>query len=58
MKVECECQGMTAIEDRLAARGLTLPAVIDGFSHHGRSAIDVAELPFDMPVEIEAIVAL
>lgn len=43
------------------------PAVINGFSdliltlwgdagRHARSAIGVAELPFDMPVEIEAIV--
>jgi len=46
-----------------------MPAVINGFSdlildlwgeagRHARSAIGVAELPFDMPVEIEAIVAL
>jgi len=45
------------------------PAVINGFSdlivelwgdpgRHARSAIGVAELPFDMPVEIEAIVQL
>ena len=45
------------------------PAVINGFSElilevwgeagrHARSAIGVAELPFDIPVEIEAIVAL
>jgi enamine deaminase RidA (YjgF/YER057c/UK114 family) len=45
------------------------PAVINGFSdlivelwgdrgRHARSAIGVAELPFNMPVEIEAIVAL
>jgi enamine deaminase RidA (YjgF/YER057c/UK114 family) len=45
------------------------PAVINGFSslilelwgdggHHARSAIGVAELPFDMPVEVEAVVAL
>ena len=45
------------------------PAVINGFSdlivelwgdagRHARSAIGAAELPFDMPVEIEAIVAL
>jgi enamine deaminase RidA (YjgF/YER057c/UK114 family) len=45
------------------------PAVINGFSdlilevwgepgRHARSAIGVAELPFDMPVEIEAIVEL
>jgi enamine deaminase RidA (YjgF/YER057c/UK114 family) len=43
------------------------PAVINGFSdlileiwgaggHHSRSAIGAAELPFDVPVEIEAIV--
>lgn len=43
------------------------PAVINGFSdlilelwgeagRHARSAIGVAELPFDMPVEVEAIV--
>jgi len=45
------------------------PAVINGFSdliielwgdagRHARSAIGVAELPFDIPVEIEAIVRL
>jgi enamine deaminase RidA (YjgF/YER057c/UK114 family) len=45
------------------------PIVINGFSdlilelwgdagRHARSAIGVAELPFDIPVEIEAIVAL
>jgi enamine deaminase RidA (YjgF/YER057c/UK114 family) len=45
------------------------PAVINGFSnlilelwgdsgHHSRSAIGVAALPFDMPVEVEAVVAL
>ncbi len=45
------------------------PAVINGFSdlivelwgdagRHARSAIGAAELPFDMPVEIEAIVQL
>ncbi len=26
--------------------------------HHARSAIGVAELPFDMPVEVEAVIAL
>jgi enamine deaminase RidA (YjgF/YER057c/UK114 family) len=46
-----------------------MPAVINGFSdliielwgepgRHARSAIGVAELPFDIPVEIEAIVQL
>jgi enamine deaminase RidA (YjgF/YER057c/UK114 family) len=46
-----------------------MPAVINGFSdlilelwgdagRHARSAIGVAELPFDIPVEVEAIVAL
>lgn len=46
-----------------------MPAVINGFSdlvlelwgdagRHARSAIGVAELPFDIPVEIEAIVAV
>jgi enamine deaminase RidA (YjgF/YER057c/UK114 family) len=45
------------------------PAVINGFSnlilevwgdsgHHARSAIGVAELPFDMPVEVEAVIVL
>jgi enamine deaminase RidA (YjgF/YER057c/UK114 family) len=45
------------------------PPVINGFSdlvlelwgdagHHARSAIGVAELPFDIPVEIEAVVAV
>ena len=46
------------------------PAVIDGCSNllievfgsevgrHARSAIGVAELPFDLPVEIEAVVAI
>ncbi len=45
------------------------PAVIDGFTdlilelwgeagRHARSAIGVAELPFDIPVEIEAVVRL
>jgi enamine deaminase RidA (YjgF/YER057c/UK114 family) len=45
------------------------PAVINGFSdlilelwgeagRHARSAIGVAELPFDIPVEIEAVVQL
>lgn len=45
------------------------PAVIDGFSdliielwgdagRHARSAIGAAELPFDIPVEVEAVVAL
>jgi len=44
-----------------------LPAVVNGFSelllelwgeegHHARSAIGVAELPFDWPVEVEAVV--
>jgi enamine deaminase RidA (YjgF/YER057c/UK114 family) len=43
------------------------PAVINGFSdlileiwgpagHHSRSAIGAAELPFDVPVEVEAVV--
>ena len=43
------------------------PGVVNGFSdlvlelwgdegHHARSAIGVAELPFDIPVEVEAIV--
>jgi len=46
-----------------------MPAVINGFSElildlwgdaggHARSAIGAAELPFGMPVEVEAIVAL
>jgi enamine deaminase RidA (YjgF/YER057c/UK114 family) len=46
-----------------------LPAVVNGFSQlvldvwgdagrHARSAIGVAELPFDWPVEVEAIVAI
>jgi enamine deaminase RidA (YjgF/YER057c/UK114 family) len=46
-----------------------MPAVINGFSglilevwgdrgRHARSAIGVAELPFDWPVEVEAIVAI
>jgi enamine deaminase RidA (YjgF/YER057c/UK114 family) len=46
-----------------------MPSVINGFSElilelwgdagrHARSAIGVAELPFDMPVEIEAVVQL
>lgn len=46
-----------------------LPGVINGFSElilelwgetgvHSRSAIGVAELPFDWPVEVEAVVAL
>jgi enamine deaminase RidA (YjgF/YER057c/UK114 family) len=46
-----------------------MPAVVNGFSdlilelwgengRHARSAIGVAELPFDIPVEVEAIVAL
>jgi enamine deaminase RidA (YjgF/YER057c/UK114 family) len=45
------------------------PAVVNGFSelilelwgdagHHSRSAIGAAELPFDVPVEVEAIVEL
>jgi enamine deaminase RidA (YjgF/YER057c/UK114 family) len=46
------------------------PAVVNGFTHlilelwgpeagsHARSAIGVAELPFDAPVEIEAIVEI
>jgi enamine deaminase RidA (YjgF/YER057c/UK114 family) len=45
------------------------PPVINGISdlilelwgdagHHARSAIGVAELPFDIPVEIEAVVAV
>jgi enamine deaminase RidA (YjgF/YER057c/UK114 family) len=50
------------------ARGFSrTPAVINGFSdlilelwgddgRHARSAIGVAELPFDIPVEVEAIV--
>jgi enamine deaminase RidA (YjgF/YER057c/UK114 family) len=44
-----------------------IPGVVNGFSdvilelwgdsgRHARSAIGVAELPFDMPVEVEAIV--
>jgi enamine deaminase RidA (YjgF/YER057c/UK114 family) len=54
-----------------AAPGLNrTPAVINGFTNlirdlwgpdagvHARSAIGVAELPFDMPVEIEAIVEI
>ena len=52
------------------APGFTgMPAVINGFSEligeiwgergaHARSAIGVAELPFDWPVEIEAVVSL
>jgi enamine deaminase RidA (YjgF/YER057c/UK114 family) len=46
-----------------------MPAVINGFSdlilelwgeagHHARSAIGAAELPFDVPVEVEAIVEI
>jgi enamine deaminase RidA (YjgF/YER057c/UK114 family) len=46
-----------------------MPAVINGFSgliaevwgdrgRHARSAIGVAELPFDWPVEVEAVVAV
>ena len=46
-----------------------LPAVVNGFSQlvldvwgdagkHARSAIGVTELPFDWPVEVEAIVAI
>jgi enamine deaminase RidA (YjgF/YER057c/UK114 family) len=46
-----------------------MPAVVNGFSglvlevwgeagHHARSAIGVAELPFDWPVEVEAIVEI
>ena len=47
-----------------------IPAVVNGFSDlvlelwgpeagaHARSAIGVAELPFDMPVEVEAIVEI
>jgi enamine deaminase RidA (YjgF/YER057c/UK114 family) len=46
-----------------------LPAVVNGFSQlvldvwgeagaHARSAIGVAELPFDWPVEVEAIVSI
>jgi enamine deaminase RidA (YjgF/YER057c/UK114 family) len=45
------------------------PAVVNGFSelilevwgeagHHARSAIGAAELPFDVPVEVEAIVEI
>jgi enamine deaminase RidA (YjgF/YER057c/UK114 family) len=45
------------------------PAVVNGFSdlilelwgdagHHARSAIGAAELPFDIPVEVEAIVEI
>jgi enamine deaminase RidA (YjgF/YER057c/UK114 family) len=45
------------------------PAVVNGFSelvlevwgdagHHARSAIGVAELPFDWPVEVEALVEI
>ena len=44
-----------------------MPAVVNGFSdlvvqvwgdagRHARSAIGVAELPFDIPVEVEAVV--
>ena len=47
----------------------SMPAIINGFSelitevwgdagHHARSAIGVAELPFDWPVEVEAVVAI
>jgi enamine deaminase RidA (YjgF/YER057c/UK114 family) len=46
-----------------------MPAVINGFTdlilelwgeagRHARSAIGVAELPFDMPVEVEAVVEI
>jgi enamine deaminase RidA (YjgF/YER057c/UK114 family) len=46
-----------------------MPAVVNGFSdlilqlwgengRHARSAIGVAELPFDIPVEVEAVVEL
>jgi len=46
-----------------------MPGVVNGFSdlvlelwgdagHHARSAIGVAELPFDIPVEVEAIVEI
>jgi len=45
------------------------PAVVNGFSelvlevwgeagHHSRSAIGAAELPFDVPVEVEAVVEI
>jgi enamine deaminase RidA (YjgF/YER057c/UK114 family) len=58
--------GMVNVADGFAAT----PGVIDGCSdlfvdvfgpevgRHARSAIGVAELPFGMPVEIEAVVAI
>jgi enamine deaminase RidA (YjgF/YER057c/UK114 family) len=47
----------------------TMPAVVNGFSdlmielweddgRHARSAVGVAELPFDWPVEVEAVVEI
>ncbi len=61
---------MPDIEQALQARGLYLPAVINGFSDlildlygpdrgtHARSAVGMAELPFNIPVEIEAEVEI
>lgn len=60
---------MSTIQDRLAAAGITIPqpAVPNGASQllgdlfgdagvHARSAVGVAVLPLDSPVEVELIV--
>jgi hypothetical protein len=59
---------MNAIEERLKALGLSLPPpiihhlILEVFGPetgaHARSAVGLAELPFDMPVEIEGEVFL
>jgi len=52
---------MSIIEQRLAALGPVLPPPLSpppGVRAHARSAVGMAELPFDIPVEIEAEVVL
>jgi enamine deaminase RidA (YjgF/YER057c/UK114 family) len=48
---------MSRIDERLSQLGLRFELWGDP-GRHARSAIGVAELPFDIPVEIEAIVQL
>jgi enamine deaminase RidA (YjgF/YER057c/UK114 family) len=68
--LDCVALWLKALGLVNCAPGFTnTPAVIDGFSdlilalwgeagRHARSAIGAAELPFEIPVEIEAVVAL
>ena len=55
---------MSATELRLNALGLTLPQPMKAppgvvlIGAHARSAVGMAELPFDIPVEVEAEVEI